>query len=244
MTLHHHKAPSPPRGEGWGEGPAPVSWGACVLAFALTACGEMPVIDAGVEVPDAGVEVVDAGVPDPWADRVVAFTPGDGAGFGQDLFPEVVLGPPQGAGASSGSVDVLALGREGVITLEFDDLVVIDGPGVDLLVFENPFTGFTETGVVAVSEDGVDWRTFPCDAVVDGGVTGCAGVKPVLSNPSNGISGTDPGVSGGDAFDLADVGLSRARFVRITDSGANRFYGAPGGGFDLDALSVVNGVAP
>lgn len=211
-----------------------------VIALLLGACGPLPVVDAGVEVPDSGVEPVDAGAPvNPWADRVVSFTPGVGAGFGQDAFPQVVLGAPRGQGASSGSLDVLSLGREGVITLEFTDLVVVDGPGVDLLVFENAFSGFVETGVVAVSDDGVDWRAFACD-----GGTGCAGVNPVFSHPDNGISGTDPGVAGGDAFDLADVGLQRARFVRITDSGANRFYAPPGGGFDLDALSVVNGVAP
>ncbi|MGV3620498.1 MAG: cell surface protein [Archangium sp.] len=211
-----------------------------VIALLVSACGELPAVDAGVEVPDSGVEVVDAGiVVNPWADRVVTFMPGVGAGFGQDKLPEVVLGPPRGAGANSGGLDVVSLGREGFITLEFTDFVVVDGPGVDLLVFENPFSGFSETGVVAVSDDGVDWRAFPCDAGV-----GCAGVNPVFSNPDNGISGTDPNVAGGDAFDLADVGLQRARFVRVTDSGANRFYGMPGGGFDLDALAVVNGVEP
>jgi hypothetical protein len=47
--------------------------------------------------------------------------------------------------------------------------------------------------------------------------------------------------AGGDAFDLADIGLQRARFVRIRDSGENPYEGTAGG-FDLDALAVVNGV--
>lgn len=208
-----------------------------IICLLLAGCGVAPPeIDAGVEV-DAGLEV-DAG--DPWADRVVRFVPGAGAGFGQDLFPGVVLGAPSGGGETSGSLNVLSLGKDGVIELEFVDLVAIDGPGVDLLVFENAFTGFLETGVVEVSADGIDWRKFPCDATVDGGVTGCAGTKPVFGNPAQGISGTDPSVAGGDGFDLAEVGLSSARFVRVTDSGANRFYGPPGGGFDLDAVAVVN----
>jgi hypothetical protein len=76
--------------------------------------------------------------------------------------------------------------------------------------------------------------------VVDGGTEGCAGVTPVYSSPDNGISSTDPAVAGGDGFDLADLGISRARFVRVRDSGRNG-SGAPGGGFDLDAISVVNG---
>ncbi|MBL9039330.1 MAG: cell surface protein [Archangium sp.] len=190
----------------------------------------------------------DAGVPgqvDAYADRVVRFVPGAGAGFGQDLMPGVVLGPPKGNGTASGSLDVVSLGREGVIELEFTDLEATDGPGVDLLVFENPFSGFLETGVVAVSTDGVDWREFPCAADdVDGGFPGCAGVTPVYANDETGVSATDPAVSGGDGFDLAAVGLTRARFVRIRDSGANRFYGPPGGGFDLDAVSVVHGAPP
>jgi len=218
-----------------------VSWR--LLPVLLCACGGPLVAgsDAGPEAADASV---DAGAVDPWADRVVSFTPGPGAGFGQDRFPQVVLGPPHGTGASTGSLDVLSLGFEGEIVLELTDFVAIDGPGVDLLVFENPFVGFIETGVVSVSDDGVDWRAFPCAALVDGGTEGCAGVTPVYADPDLGISGTDPAVAGGDGFDLAQVGLSRARFVRIRDTGTNRFYAAPSGGFDLDAVAVVNGARP
>lgn len=213
----------------------------CWLLLVGAACGAPPpaAVDAGVEPElDAGPSRPD----DPWADRVVRFTPGPGAGFGQDLFPGVVLGPPSGGGEGQGSLDVLSLGNAGVLELEFTDLIALDGPGVDLLVFENGFQGFFETGVVAVSDDGVDWRSFPCG--VDAGVSRCAGTRPVFANPAQGISGTAPTVAGGDGFDLAEVGLSRARFVRITDSGANRFYGPPGGGFDLDAVAVVNAVRP
>lgn len=199
-------------------------------------------MDAGL-VLDGG-SIIDAGPPppDPWADRVVRVMLGAGAGFGQERFPQVVLGPPEGGGESSGSLDVLSLGRDGVIELEFTDLIAVDGPGVDLLVFENPFGTFFETGSVAVSDDGVDWREFACaSGDVDGGYPGCAGARVVFGNPSMGISATDPSVAGGDGFDLAQVGLTRARFVRVKDSGANRFYGPPGGGFDLDAVAVVNG---
>lgn len=172
-----------------------------------------------------------AKTPNPWADRVVRFSPGPGAGFGADHLPEVVLGPPQGAGDTQGGLDVLSLGKEGTIELEFDDIEAIDGPGVDFLVFENGFTGFFEKGRASVSEDGLDWRELPC----------CAGEHSVYANPEQGVSATDPSVAGGDGFDLASVGLTHARFVRITDIGTNRFYAAPGGGFDLDAVAVVNG---
>jgi hypothetical protein len=186
------------------------------------------------------VPVVDAG--DRFADRVVRFTPGAGAGFGQDRYPTIVFGPPQGSGPSAGSLDVLSLGNAGVIELEFTDIELRDGPGVDLVVFENPFTNFLETGVVAVSVDGVEWREFDCEATnFVGGYPGCAGVAPVNSNSENGLSPLDPAVAGGDGFDLFELGLTHARFVRVRDSGANTFYGAPAGGFDLDALAVVNG---
>jgi hypothetical protein len=65
-------------------------------------------------------------------------------------------------------------------------------------------------------------------------------VAHVHSSPDNGLSPTDPAVAGGDGFDLATLGVARARFVRIRDSGANG-YGGTTGGFDLDAVAVVNG---
>ncbi len=177
----------------------------------------------------------------PFADKVVSFTPGEDAGFGQDGYPDIVLGPPQGTGSGMGSLHVLSLGRRGEIVLELTDIGVVDGPGVDLLVFENPFGYFAETGVVEVSEDGQTWHTFPCDSSNRaGGYPGCAGVKPVSSSPDNGISPTDPAVAGGDGFDLSTLGVARARFVRIRDSGSNS-YGSSVGGFDLDAVAVVNG---
>jgi len=179
----------------------------------------------------------------PFAASIVRYSPGEGAGFGQDQLPDIVLGPPQGLG-EQGSLHVLSLGRGGELVLAFDGLELVDGPGPDLLVFENPFPGWTETAVVAVSEDGVEWHSFPCAADdAAGGFPGCAGVGLVWSHPDNGIDPTDPAVAGGDAFDLADLGLARARFVRVTDSGANSYDGVAGG-HDLDAIAIVNGEPP
>lgn len=216
-------------------------WALLVLA---AGCGA-----PAFEGPDASgiIEESDAGArpagPDAWADRVVSFVPGEGAGYGQDRFPDVVLGPPRGGGAAAGAMDVLSLGRGGVIVLELVDLVAVDGDGPDLLVFENPFSGFFETGVVAASEDGVEWREWPCASGDDvGRFPGCAGVASVFQNgPATGP--LDPAAAGGDAFDLAELGLARARFVRIRDSGANGYEGVSGG-FDLDAVGVVHGAAP
>jgi hypothetical protein len=75
----------------------------------------------------------------------------------------------------------------------------------------------------------------------------CAGWHPVYSSPGNGISPVDPSVAGGDPFDLADVGLSEARFVRIHDVSGETCPDAGGptsDGFDLDAVSIVNAAIP
>jgi hypothetical protein len=178
--------------------------------------------------------------PDAFADEVIAFTPGPTAGFGRSELPCIVLGPPVGGGLASGSLDVLSLGDKGSIVLKFDDVELVDGPGPDLIVFENPLPGFVEPGFVAVSEDGQDWHEWPCQPEdADAGYPYCAGIHAVLSSPSNGISPTDRAVAGGDDFDLADLGISRARYVRIRDSGFSH-YGGTTGGFDLDAVAAAN----
>jgi hypothetical protein len=69
----------------------------------------------------------------------------------------------------------------------------------------------------------------------------------VYSAPGNGISPVDPATAGGDPFDLADVGLTEARYVRIRDR-SNEVCPDGGGpntdGFDLDAVSIVNAEMP
>ena len=178
--------------------------------------------------------------PAPFANRVVSFKPGPGATFGQAKMPGVVLGPPDGAGSDAGSLDVVSLGTGGEIVLAFDGMQIVDGPGPDFIVFENPFPGWQEPGFVAVSEDGVTWREWPCawqDKVDD--YPDCAGVRAVLANAENGVDPTDPVRAGGDAFDLADVTMTTARYVRIRDTGHNP-ADPPGAGFDLDAVSVIH----
>lgn len=194
---------------------------------------------ASEDTADSVVDSADTEKVDVFADEVVSFEPGAGAGFGQDQMPDIVLGSPEGKGEAGGSLDVVSLGDEGVIVLAFTDFGLVDGPGVDLLVFENAFAAWPETGVVAASEDGETWAEWPCDLETN---VGCAGVAAVLASSDNGVDAADPAAAGGDAFDLADVGLERARFVRIRDTGENPYEGTAGG-FDLDAVSVVNGEA-
>ncbi len=189
---------------------------------------------------------------DPFIDCVESFTP-EAATYGQDRFPTVVFGPPVAGAMGTGSTDVLSLGCGGEITLFFAEPTIVDGPGPDFIVFENPLPvgngTFVEPARVLVSADGLSWHAFPCDPAGAAPPLGCAGVARVLSSPDNMIDPTDPALAGGDPFDLADLGLSQARYVRLLDVGVayygNRMWcGGGGGGFDLDAIAVVHGNAP
>lgn len=210
---------------------------ACVLTASWVA-------GCGSESDAAEVEACGPG----FATSVVSVRYGDHAGFGQDRMPSAVIGPPQGAGTMKGSTDVVTLGIGGEIVLGFAGSGIEDGPGVDFIVFENAFYAggdptrpFVDPGEVSVSEDGTTWVSFPCEAA-NAPYAGCAGAKPVFSQPSNGISALDPSVAGGDAFDLATIGVPRARYVRIQDrsvSGAG-----VSAGFDLDAVGVIHAACP
>lgn len=218
---------------------------------------------------------------DPFADAVTSVTYGIGAGYGQEYFPGNVLGAPHGNADSNNpeqsAEHLLSLGNGGRIILEFLDNIVVDGPGFDLAVFENALIqigdtdySFCEAAVVAVSQDGEIFYTFPFDFIPppEGGrlgrmidYIGFAGIHPTYSNPENDIDPLDPAISGGDFFDLADVGLTWARFVKIIDTGVpgtpfetrdgdgdvvddpGNLYIDPGIGklgFDLDAVAAIH----
>ncbi|HEV7731332.1 MAG TPA: thrombospondin type 3 repeat-containing protein [Candidatus Binatia bacterium] len=206
---------------------------------------------------------------DPYLDAVVSLTIGAGGG-GHANDPQVVYGPPRGAGPFQGSLDVISLGLNGQIVVAFTDNVVVNGPGPDFTVFENAFlkTGlttldpFAEPGTVSVSADGVTWTAFSCALDQPPHHPGCAGIYPVFADvddpsaPSPLVPSTAPiaslvnvpiddfvapAGSGGDSFDLAAVGLAAIRFVRI-DGGPN-IFGLQGlAGFDLDAIAGLHSV--
>lgn len=182
---------------------------------------------------------------DPYIDCIESFAPRD-ATFGQDHMPGVVLGPPVPGPPGMGGLDVLSLGCGGEITLFFDDPAIFDGPGPDFLVFENPLatgdTAFIEPARVLASPDGETWYPFPCDPAGD--APGCAGVNPVHPH----ADWSDPMAAGGDAFDLADLGLESARYIRIIDVGEAHYghrlwCGNSSGGFDLDAIAALHTAA-
>ncbi len=208
---------------------------------------------------------------DPFADAVVAYDIGPGGGTGEGVLPGVVLGPPHGMGAFGGSTHTLSLGLGGWVVLALGDNVIVDQPGPDFTVFENPFlldgvttgTPIAEPGTVSVSADGVRFVAFSCASTEPPFYPGCAGVYPVFADagtpgspsplvPSTtpianlvGVPGGDafvpPAGSGGDSFDLAGVGLHAVRFVRI-DASQLRPGFAGLAAFDLDALAAVHSV--
>ena len=122
---------------------------------------------------------------------------------------------------------------------------------------------FAEPAKVSVSQDGVHWVSFPCTLTLGAGPywPGCAGIYPVLSDgttstphasiptsvPIQDLMGLSifsfptPAGSGGDSFDLAEVGLHWASYVRIEaadfDAGP---VGSNNAGFDLDAVVAIH----
>jgi len=212
-------------------------------AMLLVACGNTPEGEGAAAAADAGCRPEAR-----YASSVSDYAFGLGQQDGRDRFPEIVFGPPKGAGCCQGSTtDVASLGNGGSVTLGFE-ASISDLPGPDFIVFENPFwvngdssQVFAELATVSVSADGVEFVDFACTAVAPP-YGSCAGWHPVYANPDqNDIDPLDPDTAGGDAFDLAEVGLSTARFVRIVDredlTGTN-------GVFDLDAVGIVHAACP
>lgn len=183
--------------------------------------------------------------PLPYASELVSFTPGESAGFGAGELPGVVLGPPAVGPPSAGSLDVVSLGMGGEIVVGFGDRVIVDGDGPDLFVFENPFwvngdseKPFAELGEVSVSADGDVWHTFECDPdPAEGFDGGCAGWRPRLEYDACAAVPLTVEQVGGDPFDLADLGLGEARYVRIRDLAVSGV--PPSAGFDLDAVGAA-----
>jgi hypothetical protein len=240
-----------------------------LLAVTGAGCGSSSTTASGssTDDSDAGYRVGDAGLvlrADRFVTSVVSFTPTGCTGFGQSAMPGIVEGPPVGGGADRGSTDVVSLGSGGSIVVSFAPNAIVDGPGPDFIVFENPFwidgnssDPYAEPGEVSVSDDGVTWTPFPCTPTLDPHAADGTGVAPpygmcggwqvVYSTPQNGISPVDPSAAGGLALDLATVGVSHARYVRIVDK-TNEDCPEAGGrdtnGFDLDAIAIINAELP
>jgi len=242
---------------------------ACASVIALAACGGVddpdgdgpPVTSPVSDMSQGNNAIADADMAQdmperdwreeglPYADEVILFSPGVGAGYGSSKMPEVVLGPPVGKGTGAGSFDVVSLGSGGEIILSVGDGFIVDGDGDDFVVYENPFWAakdplqvFEELGEVSVSEDGEEWFAFPCDLEPEPEAQwhGCAGWSPTLVFDPFAHMNLDVEVTGWDAFDLATVGLERAKFIKIRDLSDPEDAVAPSAGFDLDAVGVIH----
>lgn len=226
----------------------------------------------GIELLALSLPLLFAGAAgaDPCADELINFQKGSDGGWVQSglVLPEVVLGVPQGGSKFSQSLDVLSLGSGGTLTLGFLDNIIVDLPGDDFRVFENAFHNspsviFREAAYVEASADGTTFYRFPvthsdgtpatpaelqANPVFDSlGLLGLAGLRPGLSHPDNGIDPRSPN-AGGDGFDLATIGLSEARYIRVVDAGdsindeGNNFpiVGQGKAGADIDTIVAVN----
>lgn len=195
-------------------------------------------------LPDGGIDTSML----PYARGVQSYRSGANAGYGLSNYPDVVLGPPSGRGTNSGSTDVLSLGVGGEIVLDFGARTIVDGDGPDFIVFENPFYAsgssqasvFAELGEVSVSNDLTTWTTFHCtkDPPSPGVYPGCAGWLPTLMYDPFVVVPLDPNKTGGNTFDLKDIAVTSARYVRVLDL-ATSGQGTSAG-FDLDAIGVIN----
>lgn len=185
-------------------------------------------------------------------DTVVKLTPGriQNTGQGPAFFPANLFGVPDPLATdttpSTDPREICSIGVDGQIIVGFADHAVVDAPGPDLIIFENAFRYgagrlYAEPARVEVSRDGLTWTAFPFDSVT---LIGCAGVTP-----TSGGDPFDPTVSGGDAFDLRDIGVDSIRWVRLSDlcqmilsNRSHPFYDPTLSGFDLDAITTPHAV--
>lgn len=193
-----------------------------------------------------------------FATAVVDYVPGPGV-LPAFADPATALHGPRGCGISCGALDVVTLGVGGHLTLGFD-VVIQDGPGADLIVFENPFQAseafspstFTEVVFVEVSSGGVFARFpsaygggagpfSPFASFGWGAYDGLASAVPTLANVrTNTIDPLNPTVGGGTAFDLArlaDHPLVLAGRVNLDAITRVRLVDCVGG-FSVDSSGV------
>jgi hypothetical protein len=180
-----------------------------------------------------------------FATAVTDYSPGPGFGI---FDSSRILGSPRGAGRFAGSLDVTSLGVGGSITLGFD-VALQDGPGADLVIFENAFLTvsgvFSEVAFVEVSTDGVHFARFPArysgppgplpafSGLPMGSYPGFSGAMPVLANAlTNSHYPGNPIEAGGEALDLGSLRghpLVRSGQVDLQDLNHVRLVDVPEG---------------
>ncbi|MCL2039562.1 MAG: hypothetical protein FWG85_03930 [Bacteroidetes bacterium] len=190
-------------------------------------------------------------------DTVYSYQWGTGTGaVGREAkyFPQNIFGPPTSYAnkytQATQHSEVVSLGLDGEIVVGLKEGYIIDKDGPDFIIFENVFSNYNETkifvepAIVSVSNDGVNFVEFPYNTET---LEGFAGI-----NWTNGSENCfDYRISGGDAFDLADIGMDSIRYIKIKDTAlfisklpTNHKYYSPAAivtnGFDLDAVVLLN----
>jgi hypothetical protein len=239
------------------------------LAAAVVALGgvlAVPAVEPSLPVdclPDRLVRWA-AAQPDPDLRFGAASLPGIVLGPPGDSLPNT--GSTSVASLGHGGSAEIEFGDVVIEDLPGPDFIVFENPffvGAAPASPDDDYQIFVEPGIVEVSSDGTTWFRFPFDAQALADATGAnadkdlyarlqglAGITPTFTGNwtmPNDPSTWDPdgtgGISGagGDAFDLATVGLSEARFVRITDAESQNGVAGSAEGFDLDAVVVLHG---
>lgn len=172
------------------------------------------------------------------------------------------FGEPGNANNKSDINGVVSLGDGGYAVLSFES-PIINGPGPDFAVFENAFNeNFLELAFVEVSNDGVNFTRFPSYSLTQ--TNNQTGSFSFL-DPENihNLAGIYPG-GYGTPFDLDDlkdslnIDINQVNYVKIIDvvGSINESYASYdcqgniindpwptpfwNGGFDLDAVGVIN----
>ncbi len=123
--------------------------------------------------------------------------------------PLKALGPAKGT-----TTDVTELGDGGQITLSFDHPILASANGPDFVVFGNGFEDtYEKLAYVDVSVDGQTWLRMPNHDLTSAPVGTFS-----LTDPTNidGLAGKYR-VGFGVPFNLSEVGLATASFVRLVD---------------------------
>ena len=191
------------------------------------------------------------------ADEVIDAPGASGLGFGDPL---LAVNGVRGGGLEGGGTDTYSMGRSvdvnDTLVLAWSDRLVIDGPGIDLVVFENPFeisgpeVVFMDLLIVEASADGETWVAWPHaylgpdpDAYSPDPALweGFGGRVPVLLHAEDqAVDPFDADLAGGDRFDLADLpdealragGVRYVRLRSATDFPADAVSNGP----DIDGV--------
>ena len=195
----------------------------CLCFFLLSLVLGCPTADDPVDDDDSGDD--DDAIPCAWAlESTCADVVVDAAGgAGPTGDPNNAVNGVRGGGQTGGGTDVYSLnyGEGASLTVRWSGRRVLNGPGLDVVVFENAFEYgsqgaiFMDLAIVEVSTDGNEWVAFPHDYIADdeevysddpSAWSGFAGRTPVLLHEEdNPVDPVDPSVAGGDGFDLDDL---------------------------------------